>query len=57
MFLNKEVKRLLELDVISPSNSLYDSLPTVARKANGDLRFTINLIPVNEQMEMPRNPT
>ena len=43
-FLNKEVDRLLKLNVISPSHSLYDSLPTVARKTNGDYRFTLNLI-------------
>lgn len=47
-FLNQEIRRLLTLNVISPSNSLYDSLPTCAKKTNGDLRFTVNLIQVNE---------
>ena len=35
-FLNKEVDRLIKLNVISPSHSLYYNLPTVARKANKD---------------------
>ena len=32
-------------------------MPTVARKANGEMRFTVNLIEVNEQMKTPRYPT
>ena len=47
-FLNNEIDRLLKMNVISKSHSLYDCLPSVAKKANGDLRFTCNFIPVNE---------
>ena len=52
-FLNSEVKRLIGLGVLSKSNSLYNVSPSIAKKADGSCRFTLNLIPVNEQMELP----
>ena len=39
---------------ISKSNSQYNCQSPIARKANGQMRFTINLIPVNIFMEVPR---
>ena len=47
-FLNSEVARLKEMGVISRSDSLYNVSPCIATKPNGDYRFTLNLIPVNE---------
>lgn len=51
-FLTSEIERLLKLGIISKSDSLYNVSPSIAQKPNGDLRFTLNLIPVNEQMEL-----
>lgn len=36
------------MGVVSKSDSPYNINPQIARKSNGDLRFTLNLIPVNE---------
>ena len=44
------------MGVISKSNSQYNCQPTIARKANGQMRFNINLILVNIFMEVPRYP-
>ena len=38
------------MGVVSHSQSLYNITPTMAEKANGDPRFAMNLIPVNDQM-------
>ena len=51
-FFNSEVECLLRLGVISISDSLYNISPTFPTKANGDLRFTLNLIPINELFEL-----
>ena len=47
-FLNKEVARLKEMGVIQRSDSLHNVSPCIATKSNGDFRFTLNLIPINE---------
>ena len=38
----------MEMGVVSTSNSPYNVSLSVAVKSNGSLRFTLNLIPVNE---------
>ena len=42
------------MGVKSKSNSQYNYQPIIARKANGQMKFTINLIPMNIFMEVPR---
>ena len=44
------------MGVIMKSNSQYNCQPTIARKADEQMRFTINLISVNIFMEVPRYP-
>ena len=51
-FLNKEIARLIRMRVIQKSDSLYNVSPCIATKPNGDFRFTLNLIPINDQFEL-----
>ena len=44
------------MGVISHSDSLYNLNPTMAKKSNGDPRFAMNLIPVNDQIMLPQYP-
>ena len=44
------------MGVIQRSDSLYNVSPCVATKPNGDYRFTLNLIPVNDQFELSALP-
>ena len=46
----------MKLNVISVSTSLYNISPTFPIKSNGDPRFTLNLIPVNELFELIQYP-
>ena len=50
--MGSETKRLIEIGVVSVSNSLYNITPTIVKKPNGKMRFTLNLIPINEQFEL-----
>ena len=51
------VRRLLEIGVISISNSLFNVTPTIVKKPNNKgYRFTLNLIPINEQFELNPRP-
>ena len=43
----------MNLGVLSRSKSLYNVSPSIAKKPDRSNRFTLNLIPVNEQMELP----
>ena len=51
------VRNLLKLRVVSISNSLFNVTPIIVKKPNGKgYRFTLNLIPINEQFELNPRP-
>ena len=47
-WLTRELKRLINLGIIKVLDSLWHVAPSIAKKANRDLRFTLNLIPIND---------
>ena len=55
-FLDREIPRLLHLGVIERSDSPYNCALSIAKKSNGDLRLTVNMMPVNEQIVLTQYP-